>query len=237
MRSQRDWGSADWPSFLAVSWRFSVASGGLRISRPPDPDQKTGAYLELRLGQTRFGAPPDHVHEREHRPLVDLVGGNRPGHLRPMEVRALDFRGRCGSGHGSASPSTEVIGMGNRMEPDEIRDSVSEIRPAVRTELVTLGTVVSWLGTRDSTDAFTPRAPALPSPLRSPPRRPPRPSPPPSRCSGPSPGRPNPPPPRRADPRTTRRGPSGLARIGRSRGPSAGACPRRQRGSPSTGRR
>ena len=85
--------------------------------------------------------------------------------------------------------------------------------------------------------AFTPRAPAPPSRLPSPTRRPPWPSRPPSRCAGPSPGRPNPPPPRRADPRPTRRGPSGLARIGRSRGPSAGACPRRQRESPSTGRR
>ena len=155
MRSERDWGSGDWPSllavfwrfsgaFLAVFWRFSIASGGRPISSPPDPDQQTGAYLGFTGRAERFS--------------------------------------------------------------------------------------LAWIAI-----SFTPRAPPLRLP--SPTRRPPWPSRPPSRCAGPSPSRPNPPPPRRADPRPTRRERSGLARIGRSRGPSAGACPRRQRGSPSTGRR
>ena len=51
---------------------------------------RSGAHRQRDLAQDEVHRL---VHERKHRALVDLVGGNRLGHLRPVEVRALDLGG------------------------------------------------------------------------------------------------------------------------------------------------
>ena len=80
--------------------------GSRNDAGPPDPDQETRVHLELRLGQTRFGAPPNHVHGPGPHPLDVLQQVHR---LREQR----DCRGRdwCGT----RSFSTVSAG-GNRPE-------------------------------------------------------------------------------------------------------------------------